>query len=142
LFWWNTQDKPLDKRGTTVTKDTTQAVDSNENPLHDVREGDIDKPKALRKRGTTVTKYVTRTVFSNPTATVIKTKTPGTTILKTKTVYQTKIKTRMISMSGGAVTTSDSEAVLENGGWMVQGGRWSGSVLAGVVVAVVMVVYA
>jgi len=94
-----------------------------------------DKTKNLDKRGATVTKYVTRTA----TVTVVKTKTPGTTVRMTDTVYKTKIKTRTISVNGKAVTTSDSEAVWESGGYSAQ---CSGSVLAGVVLAVVMVVYA
>jgi len=82
-----------------------------------------------------VTKYVTRTA----NVTVVKTETPGTTVRMTDTVYKTKIKTRTISVNGKAVTTSDSEAVWESGGYSA---RCSGSVLAGVVLAVVMVVYA
>lgn len=85
-----------------------------------------------------MTKYVTRTA----TVTVVKTKTPGTTVRMTDTVYKTKIKTRTISVNGKAVTTSDSEAVLESGGGVIRSARCSGSVLAGVGLAVVMIVYA
>jgi len=57
----------------------------------------------------------------------------------TDTVYKTKIKTRTILVNGKAVTTSDSDARLESGGYSA---RCSGSVMAGVLLAVVMVVYA
>lgn len=90
------------------------------------------------KRGAVVTKYVTQTA----TVTMVKTKTPGTTVHVTDTVYRTKIKTRTISVNGKAITTSDSKAVLENDGWAFQNARYGGSVLAGVALAVVMVVYA
>jgi len=78
---------------------------------------------------------VTRTA----TVTVVKTKTPGTTIRMTDTVYKTKIKTRTISVNGKAITTSDSEARPYSGGYSA---RCSGSVMAGVLLAVVMFVYA
>jgi len=163
-FWHDLWDggkaTAVDRRAAIATENVTQAIDGEaDNKLPNLPGKSLalspytlaltsaalkvkGTAKQLDKRGTTVTAYVTRTVFSNPTVTVIKTKTPGTTVRMTNTIYRTKVKTRTISVNGMARTTSESEAVLESGGWMLNSARCSGSALAGLALAVVMFVYA
>ncbi|KAG6986586.1 hypothetical protein G7Y79_00077g099780 [Physcia stellaris] len=79
----------------------------------------------------TVTKYLTATVYRAPTVTV--TKTPST-------VYKTKTKTKTVSVVNGTAAATEY-SVATNGGWSIGDAGLCFGGLAGVQVALVMIVF-